>query len=114
MDNVSVNLNKTIGKIKPMHTVGQPPIKGGFMTLEDAIGYKPDFAVNDYAVRLSDTELGKYYEELGLLDPDTYLCIRTPGAIQEMTGKGKTSDKFKEAAATVKAIIEFKAPEDNA
>ena len=88
--------------------------EGGFMTLEDAIGYKPDFAVNDYAVRLSDTELGKYYEALGLLEPDTYLCIRTPGAIQEMTGKGKNSDKFKEAAATVKAIIEFKAPEDNA
>lgn len=88
--------------------------EGGFMSLEDAIGYKPDFAVNDYAVRLSDTELGRYYEALGLLEPDTYLCIRAPGAVQEMTGKGKNSDKFKEAAATVKAVIEFKAPEDNA
>lgn len=86
--------------------------EGGFMTLEDAIGYKPDFAVNDYAVRLSDTELGKYYAALGLLEKDTYLCIRAPGAIQEMTGKGKGSDRFKEAVATIKAIIEFKAPED--
>ena len=86
--------------------------EGGFLTLEEAIGYKPEFAVNDYAVRLSDTELGDYFAALGLLDKDTYLCIRAPGAIQEMTGKGKDSEHFKEAVAMLKSVIEFKAPED--
>ena len=87
--------------------------EGGFMSLEDAVGYRPENAANDYAIRLSDTELGQYYDALGLLDKDTYLCIRFPGAVQEMTGKGKNSDSFKEAVAIVKAIIEFKAPEEN-
>ena len=26
--NVNVNFNKTVGKIKPMHGVGQPPLRG--------------------------------------------------------------------------------------
>lgn len=85
--------------------------EGGFITLENAIGYKPENAVNDYAVRLSDTEFGQYFASIKLLDEDTYLCIRAPGAVQEMTGKGKDSDVFKEAVATVKAILEFKAPD---
>ena len=84
-----------------------------FMTLEEAIGYKPKNAANDYAIRLSDTEFGQYYNAIGLLPADTYLCIRSPGAMQEMTGKGAESKRYKEAVATVKAIIEFKAPEES-
>ncbi len=87
--------------------------EGMFLSLSDAIGYKPENAVNDYAIRLSDTEFGQYYAALKLLPADTYLCIRSPGAMQEMTGKGAESKRFKEAAAMVKAIIEFKAPEES-
>ena len=34
MSNIIINLNKKIGKIKPMHAVGQPPFAGGFMSLD--------------------------------------------------------------------------------
>ena len=86
--------------------------EGLFLSLEEAIGYKPEKAANDYAIKLSDTEFGQYYAAMKLLPEDTYLCIRTPGAMQEMTGKGSESKSFKEAVATIKAIIEFKAPEE--
>lgn len=32
--NVIINFNKTVGKIKPMHAVGQPPFTGGFAKLD--------------------------------------------------------------------------------
>ena len=79
------------------------------MKLSDAVGFTPENAVNDYAVRLSDTEFGQYYEPLKLLSKDTYLCIRIPGALSL---KGENSEQFKQAKATLKAILEFKAPED--
>lgn len=84
-----------------------------FLPLSEAVGYKPEKAVNDYAIKLSDTEFGQYYAAMKALPADTYLCIRAPGAMQEMTGKGAESKRFKEAVATIKAIIEFKAPEEN-
>ena len=34
MVNVNLNFDNIVGKIKPMHAVGQPPIKGGFMTID--------------------------------------------------------------------------------
>ena len=86
---------------------------GMFMPLSEVLGYELVDAVNEYAVKLSDTEFGRYYEALGLLPEDTYLCIRAPGAVQEMIGKGKNSKSYERAVATVKAIIEFEAPEEN-
>ena len=86
--------------------------EGGFLPFDEAIGYTPEGAVNPRAIRLSDTELGRYYAALGLLDKDTYICMRAPGAIQEMTGKGKESESFKQAAAMLKSMIEFETPEE--
>ena len=31
---MNINFEKIIGKIKPMHAVGQPPFKGGFSKLD--------------------------------------------------------------------------------
>ena len=86
--------------------------EGGFSKLSDILGYTPDNAVNDYAIRLSDTELGQYYNSLKLLSKDTYLCVRSPGTMQNLTGSGENSDKYKQAVEFVKAVVEFKAPEE--
>ncbi len=40
MTNVRVDFTKTVGKIKPMHAVGQPPFAGGFLSF--------DFSYIDY------------------------------------------------------------------
>lgn len=82
--------------------------QGGFAKLSDVLGYTPDSAVDEYAVRLSDTEFGQYFAGVNAMPEDTYVCLRTPGALQSMIG-GK-SEKFDQAAALFKAIVEFKAP----
>ena len=35
MNKITVNANKVVGKIKPMHAVGQPPFAGGFNKLDE-------------------------------------------------------------------------------
>lgn len=85
--------------------------QGGFAKLSDVLGYTPDSAVDEYAIKLSDTEFGKYFAGVKSLPEDTYLCLRTPGALQSMFGA--KSEKFDQAVAMVKAIVEFKAPEEN-
>ena len=84
--------------------------QGGFAKLEEVLGYTPDSAVDEYAIKLSDTEFGKYFAGVNKLPEDTYLCIRTPGALQSMFGA--KSEKFDQAVALVKAIVEFKAPDE--
>jgi len=34
MNTISVDFERTIGKIQPMHAVGQPPFTGGFCKLD--------------------------------------------------------------------------------
>ena len=34
MANISVNFDKIVGNIKPMHAVGQPPFRGGFSKID--------------------------------------------------------------------------------
>lgn len=34
MTRIAVDVNKVIGKIKPMHAVGQPPFTGGFASID--------------------------------------------------------------------------------
>ena len=36
MAKITVNFDKIVGKIKPMHAVGQPPFGGGFLKLNFA------------------------------------------------------------------------------
>jgi hypothetical protein len=83
--------------------------QGGFAKLSDALGYLPDSAVDEYAIKLSDTEFGQYFAGVNQLPENTYLCLRTPGALQSMFGGGK-SEKYDQAIAMVKAIVEYKAP----
>ena len=84
--------------------------EGGFAKLSDVLGYLPESAVDEYAIKLSDTEFGRYFAGVNKLPEDTYLCLRTTGALQSMVGGG--SKKFDQAVELVKAIVEFKAPED--
>lgn len=85
--------------------------EGGFVKLSDIFGATPEKAVNDYAIRLSDTELGGYYEALKLLPRDTYLCLRTPGTMHTVLGNGKGSEAYEQAVEFIKAVVEFEAPE---
>ena len=84
--------------------------QGGFAKLSDVLGYTPESAVDEYAIKLSDTEFGQYFAGVTSLPENTYLCLRTPGTLKSMFG-GK-SEKYDQAIAMIKAIVEFKAPEE--
>ncbi len=83
--------------------------ENGFTKLSDILGYTPEYAVSEYAVRLSDTEFGKYYEDVAKLPKDTYLCLRVPGSVKDIFGNDK-NERYDQAAELLRAIIEFKAP----
>ena len=80
--------------------------------LKDVLGYTPDNAVDGKAIRLSDTEFGQYFKGFAEL-PETYVCVRSPSAIQSATGKGTDSYAYEIAVATFKSILEYKAPKEN-
>lgn len=84
--------------------------KGMVVPLEEVLGYTPDNSINGNAMKLLDTEFARYFESMGVLTEDTYICLRAPGVIQDSTGKGKDSYEFKTAQQLLKAIIEFTAP----
>ena len=84
---------------------------GIVLPLSEALGYVPENAIDGKAIRLSDTEFGQYFEGFKSL-PETYICVRLPGAIQSATGKGKNSYEFEVAKAMLKSIVEYKAPRE--
>ena len=49
---------------------------GGFMKLECVLGEKPSAALDDYGIRLFDTDFGKFFTAFAKFPEDTVLCIR--------------------------------------
>lgn len=62
------------------------------MPLSEALGYTPDFAVNEYAVYLCDLDI-YYLPGLRLLPKSTLLCIRYPVTLT--AGKSKVEKREK-------------------
>ncbi len=60
------------------------------MPLSEALGYTPDFAINEYAVYLSDLDV-YYLPGLKLLPKSTLLCIRYPVTLT--AGKSKVEKR---------------------
>lgn len=55
---------------------------GAFARLEDVLGYLPDSAIDECAVRLKDTAFGKHFEKtFECLPEDTVLCIRKKATV---------------------------------
>ncbi|MBE6607930.1 MAG: hypothetical protein E7633_05210 [Ruminococcaceae bacterium] len=79
-----------------------------FATLEDILGYKPDFARDDYSVYLKDTDFGKYFESaFELLPEDTILCIRGKVVVG---GDREYEEIYKGHTKLFEKIISFEIP----
>ncbi len=63
---------------------------GVLMPLSEALGYTPDFAVNEYAVYLCDLDV-YYLPGLKLLPKSTLICIRYPVTLT--SGKTKVEER---------------------
>lgn len=88
-------------------------VKGasGFVKLADVLGYKPDYAIDDYGVRLCDTNFAQYFKVFARLPEDTVLCIRTMSTLSIFTGKEKTQKKWDCNAEMFRDIFAFEFPE---
>jgi len=71
---------------------------------EDAIGYKPSKAFDDYGVNLKDLEVFKYYFGIGDLPPDTIMCMRAYTVLDNK----KTQQRYEDNFEFVKKLKEFR------
>lgn len=81
------------------------------LTLEEALGYKPEGAVDDYALRFCDLEFAKYYKIFSRLDDDALIVVRRVTAMTSAKGK-KAKERHENHVEFFKAIVEFTPPEE--
>lgn len=77
---------------------------GAFCKLADVLGYKPEYASDDYSVRFKDTEFAQYFGAFKNMPDDTVLCLRT----QSVFGGNKADEKYEVSKEYFKKIIEYK------
>lgn len=85
---------------------------GGLVTLADALGEKPSYAVDDYGIRLGDTDFYKYFEEMHIIPEDTILCLRgvsTVGGV--FTSKNDAEKTYENCKILFESICSFEAME---
>lgn len=68
---------------------------GGLVKLKEILGYKPEYAVDDYSVELSSLCAYGFFEAIGKLPPETRVCFRTLSTASAFTGR-KASEKMYE------------------
>lgn len=79
------------------------------LTLEEALGYEPDFANDEYSIRFKDLAFAKKYKVFEYLPEDSLLVIRRVTAMSSL--KGKTAERRHENHVDYfKAMVEFKKP----
>jgi len=74
--------------------------------LVDVMGNVPTGAVDEYGVRLGDTEIYKYYQVLQVLPADTVVCLLHP----YIYGQSSNEEFYQNTKAMFKAIVTFEAP----
>ncbi|MBQ7820999.1 MAG: hypothetical protein IJ391_01780 [Clostridia bacterium] len=86
---------------------------GGFMSLEEVLGYKPEYAYDDCSIRLSDIDFGKL-EGLATLPEDTLFCIRRVSSMSFLKGQEKTSEAHEYHVDKFKLALNYVKTEENA
>lgn len=74
--------------------------------LTDVLSSMPSSAVDEYGVRLGDTEIYKYYQVLQILPEDTIICLLHPYVF----GQSSNEEYYKNTKDMFEAIVTFTAP----
>lgn len=93
------------------HWYGIVKDSGGFMKLTDALGYMPDSAIDEYGVRLFDTDFGKYFTAFSKFPEDTILCVRTLATVSVFKGVSAEEKRHEFHIQTFRDAMNFKLPE---
>ena len=87
--------------------------EGAVEKLEDVLGYEPEGAVDEYGVRLGDTDPYLYFSGLRSMPSDTVVCMRT--LANSVFTSEKEAKAYHDAAEKLfKDYFGFVAPEDTA
>jgi hypothetical protein len=80
---------------------------GRVRKLADTFETLPEAAIDEYGVRLGNTEIYNYYGALRSLPEDTVICLLQPGLI----GSSSREENYRRSAEMFAAIVNFKSPE---
>ena len=80
--------------------------KEGFVKLADILGAKPQNAYDDYAIRLGDTAMYRYYDALKKMPADTLIVFSKAWIM----GASSNADAYAEYKTLYQAMIGFSAP----
>lgn len=79
----------------------------GLLPLNEALGYMPEYALNEYGVYLKDTNFGQYFTIFEGLPDDTILCIRRMTTTSIFKGVSKEQDRYDNHLQIFKDIFAF-------
>ncbi|MEE0970374.1 MAG: hypothetical protein U0M06_13465 [Clostridia bacterium] len=82
----------------------------GFMPLVEIFDVVPQGAVDEYGLRLLDTDFGSYFPGVNELPPDTILCMRRIGTLNSFLNKGATEKSYEMSMKLFRAIVNYEAP----
>lgn len=80
---------------------------GAFLPLTEALGSKPEGAYDDYTVRLSDTDFGRYFTGVAEMPADTLIAFRRQGSLTSLMNRERAEKTYTQALETFRAIMNF-------
>lgn len=83
---------------------------GGFRALSEVFDTVPASAIDEYGIRLADTEFAKYFTHISGLPDDTVLCLRRESTMSFLN-RSKAEEQYALNVMAFKMIVEFKIPE---
>lgn len=80
--------------------------ENAFVPLADLLGEAPEYALDEYSVRLMDTPFGQYFSACMALPGDTVLCIRRESVLASSSKKAAQAH-YEFCVETFKNIFTF-------
>lgn len=87
-------------------------IDGMFMPIEDALGYLPEAAADNYSIKLSELLCWEYFEGMYEFPQDTVIAVRNYQTTSKK-GSEKETERYNRNFEILKKIVEFLPPIDD-
>ena len=85
---------------------------GAFVKLSEILDKVPDYAIDEYGIRLKDTDFGKYFPCFADFDEDIILCAKAKSDVSFFFLRKKNEDLYERHYKVFADIIAFKMPEE--
>ena len=83
---------------------------GGFRPLSEVLESVPESAIDEYGIKLSETEFGRFFTSAAALPDDTVLCLRRESTMSFLN-RDRAEEQYANYVKTFCEIVNFKIPE---